>query len=179
MATLSLWFQMGTHRALRMSCALKVETLGRLSAEEVATVKTLIERMEELTTFVGRLSFPELPAALPREPNLDALLARDVWHHLCVELINAEAPWGDGCFSLGGRAWKKTWEAERASFYFGSNVGIAADDEVTAFMSHDEQRRQQEPVANAMAGTSSAPDRPALTSQCEEDSAVEDGSASN
>ena len=40
-------------------------------------------------------------------------------------------------------------------------------------MSHDEQRRQQEPVANAMAGTSSAPDRPALTSQCEEDSAVE------
>lgn len=76
----------------------EVETLGRLSAEEVATVKTLIERMEEL------------PAALPREPNLDALLARlleserpvgtkppvptsDVWHHLCVELINVEAPW--------------------------------------------------------------------------------------
>lgn len=61
-------------------------------------MKTLIERMEEL------------PAALPREPNLDALLARlleserpvgtkppvptsDVWHHLCVELINVEAPW--------------------------------------------------------------------------------------
>ncbi|CAE7557930.1 unnamed protein product, partial [Symbiodinium sp. KB8] len=77
-----------------------------------------------------------------------------------------------GAFRLAAARGRKLGK-RRASFYFGSNVGIAADDEVTAFMSHDEQRRQQEPVANAMAGTSSAPDRPALTSQCEEDSAVE------